>query len=132
MVYYFVGPDRALEARMNGKDESQDHRPSPRLRALALAGVVCIVVAFDAATTLSQAGYLPDFRDLLQAHFAAIVGLPSAAVASFFLVATLRQASGPIEIDTPGFKLRGASGPIWLWIVCFWQSHLQSKLFGEQ
>ena len=52
-------------------------------------------------------------------HFAATVGLPSAALASLCLVMFLEQASGPIEFEGLGFKFKGASGPVVLWGFCF-------------
>ncbi len=45
-------------------------------------------------------------------HFAAVVGLPAAAIASLFIVIILEASSGNIEF-------KGASGPIIMWVVCF-------------
>lgn len=52
-------------------------------------------------------------------HFPAIIGLPSAAIASFFLVLILRQTFGTIEFKGLGFEFKGASGEIVLWIFSF-------------
>jgi len=52
-------------------------------------------------------------------HFAATVGLPSAALVSLCIVLFLESASGPIEFEGLGFKFKGASGPIVLWVFCF-------------
>jgi hypothetical protein len=52
-------------------------------------------------------------------HFAAVVGLPSAALAAFFVVVVLRTVAGPVEMKVLGFEFRGASGPIVMWIACF-------------
>lgn len=52
-------------------------------------------------------------------HFAAIVGLPSAAIASLFVVSIFEITAGPIRFDGLGFKFEGASGPIILWVICF-------------
>lgn len=52
-------------------------------------------------------------------HFAAVVGLPSAALAAMFVVLVLRTVAGPIELKIPGFEFKGASGPIVMWIACF-------------
>lgn len=57
---------------------------------------------------------------LIEGHFAAIVGLPMAAVAAFIVVALFRQSEGPIKIEGPGFKIEGATGPVLLWVMCFW------------
>ena len=52
-------------------------------------------------------------------HFAAVVGLPFASVGSLFLVLLLRYSAGPIEFEGLGFKFKGASGPIVMWVLCF-------------
>ena len=52
-------------------------------------------------------------------HFAATVGLPSAALASLCIVIFLESTTGPIEFEGFGFKFKGASGPIILWVICF-------------
>jgi hypothetical protein len=57
------------------------------------------------------------FRD----HFAAMIGLPFAALLSFILVVLLEARFDSIEMEVfHGFiKFRGASGPIVLWMLCF-------------
>ncbi|WP_441242542.1 hypothetical protein [Tardiphaga sp. 768_D3_N2_1] len=57
---------------------------------------------------------------ILENHFAAIVGLPGAAAAAFALVVFLRQTDGPIEFEFVGFKFKGASGQVAMWVICFW------------
>jgi len=54
-----------------------------------------------------------------QQHFAAIVGLPMALLASFIVVLVLRVSAGPIEFEAWGLKFKGASAPIVFWILCF-------------
>jgi hypothetical protein len=54
-----------------------------------------------------------------QDHFAAVVGLPAAAVAALFLVLVLRIASGPIEVEFGSLKFKGAAAPIVFWLLCF-------------
>ena len=63
--------------------------------------------------------YQPYWPELIREHFAAVVGLPMAAVAAFIVVALFRQSEGPIEIEGAGFKLKGATGPVILWAMCF-------------
>ena len=58
-------------------------------------------------------------EQILQQHFAATVGLPLAAVGAFLIVNALQITAGNIEVEALGFKLRGASGPILLWVVVF-------------
>ena len=55
----------------------------------------------------------------MYAHFAAIIGIPAAAGAAFVLVSLLRQLDGPIEFNVPGFTLKGSTGQIVLWAICF-------------
>lgn len=57
--------------------------------------------------------------EIAKSHFAAIVGLPTAAVFSAFLVVVLQQASGPVKFEGLGFKFEGTSGQVVLWIFCF-------------
>jgi hypothetical protein len=52
-------------------------------------------------------------------HYAALVGTPMSAVTAFCIVSLLKVTSGPIEFEAFGFKFRGASGPIVLWVFCF-------------
>jgi hypothetical protein len=79
---------------------------------------VCVFLAYTA-------GVLPwdygpsNLRATVNQHFAAIVGLPSAALAALSLVFILESRSGKIEFEVFGLKLRGASGPIVLWVVAF-------------
>lgn len=56
---------------------------------------------------------------IIKEHFAAVVGGPCAALASFLIVIVLRYTVGPMEIKAVGFEFRGAAGPIVLWIFCF-------------
>lgn len=61
----------------------------------------------------------PAVFEVALSHFAATVGLPSAALAALCIVVFLESASGPIEFEGLGFKFKGASGPIVLWMLCF-------------
>jgi hypothetical protein len=60
-----------------------------------------------------------DFRELYKEHFVAIIGLPLAAIVSLFIVFVLEQTQGPLEFDGLGFKFKGASGPVVLWVLCY-------------
>jgi hypothetical protein len=61
----------------------------------------------------------PSVFQIALKHFAATVGLPAAALAALCLVVFLESSSGPIEFKGLGFKFKGASGPIVLWVLCF-------------
>jgi hypothetical protein len=56
---------------------------------------------------------------ILQEHYSAIIGLPTSAALSFILVVILRQTTGPIEFEGLGFKFKGASGEVVMWVACF-------------
>ncbi len=58
-------------------------------------------------------------KQLIQGNPRASIGLPAAAAASYCLVVFLEASSGSIEFEALGFKFRGASGPIVLWIFVF-------------
>ena len=56
---------------------------------------------------------------LAKEHLPSVIGLPIAAATAFLLVSVLQVTSGKIEFECIGFKFRGASGPVVLWIACF-------------
>ena len=57
--------------------------------------------------------------DIVKPHFAAIVGLPVAAIFAAFIVVALQQTSGPVKFEGLGFKFEGSSGQVVLWVFCF-------------
>jgi len=59
------------------------------------------------------------YIDIIFDHFAATIGLPLAGLTSLSLVLFLKYTAGPLEFEGMGFKFKGASGPIVLWILCF-------------
>jgi hypothetical protein len=62
----------------------------------------------------------PWLLELFQHHYAAIFGLPGAALLSFILVVVFEARFDNIEMETMNvLKFRGGSGPIVLWVLCF-------------
>ena len=59
------------------------------------------------------------FIRMVQEHPAATIGVAMSAITAFCLVAILEISRGPIEFEALGFKFRGASGPVILWVFCF-------------
>jgi hypothetical protein len=59
------------------------------------------------------------FIRVLERHYAASIGLPLSAISAACIVLLLKATAGPIEFEALGFKFRGASGPVVLWIFCF-------------
>jgi hypothetical protein len=83
--------------------------------------------------------YLPLLQAMLQRqqwiytifreHYAAIFGLPSAALLSFMLVVVFEARFDKIEMELANLvKFRGASGPIILWIFCFMSITIAVKM----
>lgn len=58
-------------------------------------------------------------KQLVESNPRAVIGLPCAVLTSYCIVLFLEATSGPIELEALGFKFRGASGPIILWIFVF-------------
>lgn len=89
-----------------------------RIIALTLAiAIIGAVIFLFAALWFSR--FDPVLTNLVVGNFAAIVGLPFAAMAAFIVVTLFRQPEQPIEFEGLGFKFKGASGEIVLWIFCF-------------
>lgn len=87
-----------------------------------IAWVLILAVPICATTVL--AGFLTfiPFDTLVQIatqHFAAVVGLPLAALLAAFIVVALQQTSGPMKFEGLGFKFDGSSGQVILWLFCF-------------
>ncbi len=85
---------------------------------LALVGATLVggVFLFFLARDIANAE--PWMMELLRAHPAAVLGLPMAALAALCIVLFLEAKSGRIEFEGFGFKFRGASGEIILWVIC--------------
>ena len=66
--------------------------------------------------------------DILHRHYAAVLGVPMCSVAAICIVLVLEQAAGPIEFEMLGLKLRGASGPVVLWVLVFLAMALAMRL----
>jgi hypothetical protein len=117
-------------------DKTQVRESQGRFRR-ALRGLVAVVAVVAVAFLASVFVYYAA-RDMAQAapwmveavreHFAAVIGLPAAALGALCLVLVLEVKSGPIEFEGFGFKFRGASGEIILWVICFLATAAAIKL----
>jgi hypothetical protein len=68
-------------------------------------------------------------RSLVYDHYAALVGLPFAGFGALCLVLLLESRSDqPIEFKVVSLEFKGASGPIVLWMLCFFSIALAMKL----
>ena len=52
-------------------------------------------------------------------HFAAMIGLPAAALTAFFVVLILSNVAGAIEVKFYGIEFRGAATPVIFWLLCY-------------
>ncbi|WP_230969152.1 hypothetical protein [Nitrogeniibacter aestuarii] len=60
------------------------------------------------------------FLDMIRQHPAGTLGLAMGAISAFSVVAVLDVfARDPIEIKFFQFELKGAAGPVVLWVICF-------------
>jgi hypothetical protein len=102
---------------------AQDHLPPlehvERQTAFWFAVLAVIAAALIFGFAVAVTTHLRNWEEVLEKHFAAIIGLPGAAAAAFVLVVFLRQTEGPIEFEGLGFKLKGAAGQILMWVICF-------------
>lgn len=101
-------------------DENRERRLFRRIVAvLALAGVTLVGGVFLFFLARDVANAEPWMMEVFRAHSAAVLGLPTAAFAALCIVLFLEAKSGRIEFEGFGFKFRGASGEIILWVICF-------------
>jgi hypothetical protein len=98
------------------------------LKSMATWGVVvgtAVWTAFFFAFLVASALFpdvVPDswFLRMVREHPGGTLGLAISAISAFSVVAILDVLShDPIEIRLPGFELKGAAGPVVLWVVCF-------------
>ena len=81
--------------------------------------LMLLVIAGVYAYLIFGSGINAQFMDLYKKNFLVIIGLPLASMASLFLVLILEYSKGPIEFEGLGFKFKGASGPLIMWVICF-------------
>lgn len=87
-----------------------------------IAWVLVLTVPVAAVVVLSGLlVFLPPgvLLEIATKHFAAVVGLPFAALLSAFIVVALHHAAGPLKFEGLGFKFEGGAGEVILWVVCF-------------
>lgn len=104
---------------MPPSEEGDRQRPAGTSFAPYLSGLVALIVyvAFLYLVTFSwKDGWI---LPLFQAHYAFFVGLPFAGLLAHFLVGTMENTRGKIELELLGLKFKGASGPIVMWVLVF-------------
>ncbi|KIG11221.1 hypothetical protein BurMR1_1881 [Burkholderia sp. MR1] len=106
---------------MSDDIENPDQR-EPLIRRVAHWLVLVAGVIFGGTFIVGGAASMmqdPALYRLALDHFPAAIGLPAAALAALCIVVFLESSSGPIEFEGLGFRFKGASGPIILWVIVF-------------
>lgn len=101
------------------KDEVSRETPVQAiLKQVILIGFVAFFVAYFSYLMyqIMRGGWV---LERIQQNFAATVVMAFAALVALFVVLLLQYSTGRIEFEVPGFKFRGASGPVVLWVLCF-------------
>ena len=114
-------------------EDSERPAPNPedRLR-IVMAWLAVIATALFAAAVFAIVLWR-GFKDqawltVAQKQFAAVIGLPTAAIAALFIVLVLRIAAGPIEVELGPLKFRGAAAPVVVDLFCCYRPALMIKL----
>ena len=110
-------PEETRSVEQEQRDKSYADYFGNIVRGLVLAvfGLFATFVLYR----IAKAAAVGFFVDMATEHPLAIVGMPSCAIAALCLVLLLRTTSGEIEFEGLGFKFKGASGPIVMWVLCF-------------
>jgi hypothetical protein len=94
-----------------------------------LAVVATAILGTAAFALMLWRGYKDQaWLSIAQQNFAAVIGLPMAALAALFVVLVLRIAAGPIEVELGPLKFKGAAAPVVFWLICFLIIALMIKL----
>ena len=104
------------ETKIPGGDDRMERMRKLIILMLALYAIGGLVVLF---ALLWRSRMDPVLTQIVTSNFAAIIGLPFCALASFIVVALFRQSEGPLEFEALSIKLKGAAGEILLWNVSF-------------
>jgi hypothetical protein len=118
--------DKSIDNTPESGTQSTENKWDTRLRILSSWGAVtasallllyfCGFLVYHTVYPTAAEGW---FLTLINAHFAATLGVPLCGIAAACVVLVLKSASGPIQFEVLGFKLRGAAGPVVLWVLCF-------------
>ena len=111
----------AQDRDLSGTRQQEDSTES-RFRKVAIWVLLGLMVVICSSVFFAFVAYGKTdelWIPIAKNHFAAVVGLPTAALASLCIVLILRISSGPVEFEAWGLKFKGAAAPIVFWILCF-------------
>lgn len=94
--------------------------------AIAVIGIVSVVliIGLIAYRDISDGAWYAIAKE----HFAAVIGLPFAAIGSFILVRAFEHESEKISFKAIGIEFNATSGAILLWVVVFLAITVSIKL----
>src|SRR5438067_286474 len=105
---------------MSDQGSSGDKGDRLRLQIMTWGGSVILGIAMIGLLVIWLRGFSEAWGpELIKDHFAAVIGLPTAALGASCVIIAFRQTEGPIEFEVLTFKLKGAAGPVVLWTLCF-------------
>ena len=110
-----MSPQHVRETHSHPTQES--HRRTIAI-VVALAFTSILTISFI-ATVIFYANRPAIFEKIAQDHFRGLMGPPMCAMTAMAIVSILRVTSGSIEFEAFGFKFKGASGPIVLWVLTY-------------
>jgi hypothetical protein len=106
---------------MAGKPEEQTREDKERLVGIVMASVLITFQIVASGAMVYAMLRIPGLLEsVFKEHFAGILGPTMSVMTALVIVVIFRVAAGPIEFDTPfGFKFKGASGPVVLWVFTY-------------
>jgi hypothetical protein len=107
------------KCELNKSDEgwTDSLRKTASWTFIIFSSLMTLIIAF---LLIKGASKFPDFFVIAIRHFPTVVGLPLAAVASLFIVISLKIVSGDkLNFKIFGLQFEGVSGPVILWVLCF-------------
>lgn len=120
---------------MSGQSEPASELELDRIRfvfskwtLICIMGTTAILLFSLFILIMSSAVYRARLVDFIFAQAPVAIGVPFCGTIAMFVVLMLRATQGPVEFEAVGFKFRGASGPIVMWVLCFLAAIVATKL----
>ena len=85
----------------------------------AAVGSLFIMTCFFCLTIFFYSRNPDIVTEIARTHVRGLIGPPMAAMTAISVVTLLRVTSGSLEFEAFGFKFKGASGPVVLWVLTF-------------
>jgi hypothetical protein len=103
-------------------DDPKEYESGERTRKIMGWGIVAAGLGF--ICWFGGEIFMGSLRDVVfgmaRLHYGTVVGIPCSGLGALFIVLLLRNVAGEVQFTAFGFEFKGASGPIIMWILCFW------------